>query len=154
MPDSIRAEQKLDLLLSCTSSLTESQRIACMRASDATERTSWYISLILYLRFSTSLSRIACSSELPSFFYFMSFIIASSARSKIASPSSLSGVWIAMVTSFTLLRSLMLEKMNEQRPAIVVLKRKIPSSDLRLEKITLFFGFTIKKSIILLEVEE
>lgn len=48
----------------------------------------------------------------------------------------------------------MLEKMNEYRPPTVVLKRKIPSSAFRREKITLFLGFTMKKSIYLVDVED
>ncbi len=44
--------------------------------------------------------------------------------------------------------------MKEYLPAIVVLNLNIPSSDLRRLNITLFLGFTIKKSINLFWVLE
>ena len=50
--------------------------------------------------------------------------------------------------------TLILEKIKEYLPAIVALNRKIPSSALRLEKITLLRGLTMKKSINLLGVDE
>ena len=59
-----------------------------------------------------------------------------------------------MVTSLTLLRSLIFENMNEYLPAMVELNLNMPSSDLRLENMTLFLGFTMKKSISLFDVDE
>ena len=48
----------------------------------------------------------------------------------------------------------MFEKMKEYLPVIVVLNLNIPSSIFLRLKMTLFFGFTMKKSINLFDVEE